>query len=293
MAISEAFRAHLESGATTVCRAWAIRRLDGVELGFTDHDNALEFDGILFKADSGLSAMALSQSTGLSVDNTEAIGALSDASVREADIEAGRYDGAEVRAWLVNWQAPEERWLQFKGTIGEIRRAGGAFQAELRGLSEALNRPQGKIYQTPCTAVLGDRACGFDLGAVGFSSEVVVEEVEEARVFTWTGLGNFEDGWFTRGRLDVLEGPGTGLWGIIKSDRLAGTRRVELWAPLRAGITPGTRVRLTAGCDKRFETCRLKFSNTLNYQGFPDVPGEDWLVAVPKRSGANTGGSRR
>ena len=75
----------------------------------------------------------MQQSTGLSVDNTEALGALSDAAIREADIEAGRYDGAEVRAWLVNWADVSARQLQFRGSIGELRRAGGAFEAELRG----------------------------------------------------------------------------------------------------------------------------------------------------------------
>jgi hypothetical protein len=41
------------------------------------------------------------------------------------------------------------------------------------------------------------------------------------------------------------------------------------------------------------ETCRLKFNNLLNYRGFPDLPGEDWMMAVPRSDGANGGGSRR
>ena len=145
--LSDAFRAHVQSGLTTLCRAWALERSDGTVLGFTDHDCVLSFDGIAFQPGSGLTARAVSQATGLSVDNTEALGVLSDASVREEDIEAGRFDSAEVRCWLVNWQDVSMRWLQFRGSIGEIRRAGGAFEAELRGLTEALNRPQGRIYQ--------------------------------------------------------------------------------------------------------------------------------------------------
>ncbi len=56
---------------------------------------------------------------------------------------------------------------------------------------------------------------------------------------------------------------------------------IELWEPVRAGVTAGDRVRIEAGCDKRVETCRAKFGNVVNYQGFPFVPGEDWLVAIP------------
>ena len=58
-------------------------------------------------------------------------------------------------------------------------------------------------------------------------------------------------------------------------------------------LAAGDMVRIEAGCDKRFETCRYKFNNRLNYQGFPDIPGEDWLKAVPAVTGQTTGGSRR
>ena len=81
---------------------------------------------------------------------------------------------------------------------------------------------------------------------------------------------------------------------MIKQDRFDGeTRVIELWDAVRGGVASGDSIRLEAGCDKRMETCRLKFNNILNYQGFPDIPGEDWVMAVPKRAGANTGGSRR
>lgn len=292
--LSDALRAHLESGETTLCRCWAISRRDGVEFGFTDHDLALTFEGLTFKAETGLTAYALQQSTGLSVDNTEALGVLSDAALNEADIEAGRFDGAEVRAWLVNWAAPEQRWLQFRGSIGELKRAGGAFQAELRGLTEALNAPLGRIYQKPCTAVLGDRTCGFDPTQPGYGVELSVERIVDPGQFLWEGLEGFGPGWFAGGRLSVLSGTAKGLWGAIKLDRQADAgRQVTLWTPLRAAVAAGDMVRLEAGCDKRAETCRLKFDNLLNYQGFPDIPGEDWMIAYPRSGNPNTGGSRR
>ncbi len=292
--LSAAFQAHVATGTTTLCRAWAITRSDGVRYGFTDHDVALEFDGMVFKADTGLSASALAQSTGLSVDNTEALGALSDAAVSEVDIEAGRFDGAEVRAWLVNWQDVDVRWLQFRGSIGELRRGGGAFHAELRGLTEALNRPIGRIYQKPCTAVLGDAQCRFNTATPGYFADVTLVTGSDGLVFDWPDAGAFEPEWFRRGRLDVQSGAAAGLWGVIKDDALrGGMRRIELWQKLRVPLAAGDQVRVVAGCDKRTETCRLKFDNLVNFQGFPDIPGEDWVMAVPRADGANTGGSLR
>jgi uncharacterized phage protein (TIGR02218 family) len=292
--ITPELEAHLKSGLTTVCHAWLITRIDGVQLAFTDHDLPLAFDGITFRADSGLGAKALAQTTGLSVDNTEAVGALSDASIREDEIEQGRFDSADVQAWLVNWQDVSQRWLQFRGTIGELTRVNGAFRAELRGLTEALNRPMGRVYQKPCTAVLGDSKCRFDTSQLGYSVVLPVEADTDGRSFTWTEIPGFDPEFFIRGRLDVLEGSAKGLWGLIKHDRIRDDlRTIELWEPIRGAVEPGMQVKLLAGCNKQMETCKLKFNNFLNFQGFPDLPGEDWMTAVPRSSGANTGGSRR
>lgn len=291
----EALDAHLATGATNTARCWKLTRRDGQVFGFTDHDCDLSFDGVTFRAGTGLSAAALSQSTGLSVDNTEAVGALSDAAVTEADIAAGRFDGAGIEAWTVQWDAPENRALTFRGTLGEVTRTGGAFTAELRGLAEALNTPRGRVYQKSCAAVLGDAACGVDLAAPGYFAELSPVAVEGGRVFDFAGVAGFEARWFERGTLTALTGAAAGLTGNIKRDRPQpdGTRRVELWDALGAAIAPGDLVRITAGCDKRLATCRLKFSNILNFRGFPDIPGEDWQMAHPTRLSVRDGGSRR
>jgi uncharacterized phage protein (TIGR02218 family) len=285
---------HLKSGITTTCRCWALTRRDGVVMGFTDHDRLLAFEGVEFRPDTGLSALALQQTTGLSVDNTEALGALSDAAIREADIEAGRYDGAELRAWLVNWQDVTARSLIFRGTMGELRRAGGAFEAELRGLTDALNVPLGRVYQKACSAILGDRTCTFDLDTPGYVAERPAEKVEENRVFRFAEMGGFEDDWFRHGVIRVLNGAAAGLIGLIKRDRSEGEGRViELWHALGAMVAPGDALRIEAGCDKRRTTCQFKFDNLLNYQGFPDIPGDDWTITDPTKSPRRDGGSRR
>lgn len=288
--------AHLAGGLTTLCHAWAVTRTDGTVFGFTDHDRDLAFDGMTFRADSGLSARALQQGTGLSVDNTEALGLLSDTALSEADIVAGRFDGAEVRCWRVNWSDPAQRLLQFRGTIGELQRNGASFTAELRGLTEALNRPLGRIYQKPCTAVLGDAACRVDLTGPDHSLTLSVTAVEGARILQLAGAdaAALPEGWFRRGHLLVLDGAASGLQGTVKRDSPQGSQReIELWEPLRAPLVPGDSLRLQAGCDKRFATCRDKFANLVNFQGFPDLPGDDWRIIDPALSGQLRGGSRR
>lgn len=293
MAVTGDFLSHLQAGHTTICRAWMVRRKDGSVHGFTDHDNDLTFDGVTFKSGSGLTANALSQTTGLSVDNTEAAGVLSDDSVTEDDLKAGLFDGAEVVSWIVNWTNPEQRAVLFRGELGEVQVEQAGFTAELRGLSEQLNQVQGQVYQRGCSAQLGDTRCGIDLNDPAYWTELTVAGMESAARLQMSGTGSQAEGWFEHGTLIVLDGYAAGLSGHVKYDRVHGSSRfIELWEELRGGIAPGDRVRLVAGCDKRRKTCRVKFGNFLNFRGFPHIPGEDWLIAYPTRGTGNTGGSR-
>ncbi|HEX8570468.1 MAG TPA: DUF2163 domain-containing protein [Caulobacteraceae bacterium] len=46
-------------------------------------------------------------------------------------------------------------------------------------------------------------------------------------------------------------------------------------------------------CDKRFSTCAGVFENALNFRGFPDIPGDDFLTLYPGAGERHDGGSRR
>ncbi len=283
---------HLATGATTVCQCWAVTRRDGVQLGFTDHDRDLVIDGLTYKAASGMTARALQQSTGLAVDNSEAVGALSDASVSEADLQAGRFDGAQVLNLMVNWQDVSQRIVQFRGFFGEVTRSAGGFKAELRGLSEALNQVQGLAYQKTCPAVLGDSQCKFDLTQTGFSAQVAIVAIDAPGVYRIAALSGIAEGWFNRGRVRVLTGAATGIVGLVKFDKdQVISRRLELWVDFARPPVVGDTIRLEAGCDKVAGTCQGKFHNFINFRGFPHIPGEDWMTSYPVSGKNNDGGS--
>lgn len=286
--ISVEMQARLYSGATFMCRCWMVERRDGVRFGFTDHDRDLSFDGMEFRADSGMDSSVLEASTGLSVDNAQAIGALSGDSLNEADIMAGKFDSASVSHWLVDWQDTSLRSLLFRGFLGEIRRGTDAFEVELRGIGEALNQPMGRSYLRECDRVFGDEKCGIDVSDPTISADVTVLSAEGKRQFTFAGLGGFDVGWFANGRIIWASGEAS----LIKADRMVGAVRVvELWEEVRLPVTSGEVARVIAGCDMRAGTCGSKFGNFLNYRGFPHMPGEDWVTAYPSRGEDSSGGS--
>lgn len=282
--------AHMATGQTHVCQCWLIKRRDGHAYGFTDHDRPLSFDGVTFMADSGMSARALSATTGLSVNNTEAVGLLQSDVIDPDDIAAGRFDAAEVTNWLVQWDNVAARQVKFRGTIGEITRSAGAFEAELRGMTDALNQPLGRSYLRSCSAVLGDKTCRFDVDDPAYRTEAVVQRLDD-EVLLSLPVAGFNESWFAHGRLTVMDGRAVGMIGAIKHDRSgSGLRQITLWEPM-GGLQVGDTVQLDAGCDKRAETCRIKFDNMVNFQGFPHIPGDDWLVSVPRSDANADGGS--
>ncbi|MEM6487339.1 MAG: DUF2163 domain-containing protein [Pseudomonadota bacterium] len=290
-ALPAALQAALDSGATTLCRCWQVTRSDGAVLGFTDHDLDLVFDGVTHLASSGLSAGAAELSTGLSVDSQAVSGALSADAMTEADIALGLYDNALVRQWLVDWRDASVRALLGAGRIGEIRRTGAAFEAEIVGLAEALNRPVGRVYQRGCDLRLGAARCGVDLSDPAYSGEGVVSAVPgPARVIV-TGLTH-PVGLFAGGRLVWLEGANAGLVQAVRHHGNAGgVVELETWDEAPMAVAPGDRLRAEAGCDKRLETCRTRFANLANFRGFPHLPGDDHVAGYPSEGGAHDGGS--
>lgn len=281
--ISPALQAHLDSGITTLCWCWRLTRKDGVAQGFTDHDRDLTLDGTLFEASAGFTASDITDSLGLSVDNLEVTGAISSASLGEDDLSAGRYDDAAVEIFRVNWQDPAQRVLMRTGSLGEVRRAGNAFSAEVRGLAHYLQQPKGRLYQYTCDANVGDERCGLNLDLPAYKGTAAIASVISPRKFKITGVDGFETGFFTRGLASFTSGPSAGLKIEIKAHvKTAASVTIELWSDAQGPPVAGNMLTLTAGCDKRIDTCRARFANAVNFRGFPDMPGNDFVTKVAR-----------
>ena len=290
-ALDPALQVHLQSGATTLCACWRIARRDGVVFGFTDHDRPLSFGGTDYLPGSGATGSALQSSADLAVDNADIEGALNADALSAEDLAAGRYDGAEVEIFRVNWAAPEQRALLKKGVIGEVRREGEAFRAELRGIAHRLDQTVGRVYQRLCDVNVGSAPCGVDLDQAQYRAAGAVTALRDAQSFIADGLSGFEDGWFVHGLLRWTSGANAGTTAHVKAQTAAGA--VSLWLPAGGPVALGDGFVVTAGCDKRFETCRAKFANAVNFRGFHLMPGNDFAVSYPLRGETNDGGKRR
>ena len=291
--IPSALQARLDSGVTTLCRCWLITRSDAVCQGFTDHDEDVALGDVICRAGTGLSGSEATQKYGLAVDSSELSGALADDSLNEADLAAGRYDAAAVELWLVDWSEPSLRVLLAKGSLGEVKREGAAFTTEVRGLSERLAQDSGRLYSATCSADLGDARCSVDLTDAAFRGNGAIVAVTATSTFNASGLDDFDDGWFSAGKLSFSSGANAGLSVEVKSHRKNGTVSFELWQAMPEPIAPGDEFTVTAGCDKRFPTCHDRFDNVVNFRGFPHIPGNDFVISYPVQGTPGNNGKSR
>ena len=277
------FAAHIASGATTLATCWRIERTDGVVLGFTDHDMPLGFGGTEFLPAHGLDGGERTGKLGASVDTAEVAGVIHSDAIGEDDILLGRFDGAEVTTWRVNWRDPAQRMLVSRTTIGEIVREDGAFRAELRSGQHAINQPKGRVYQALCDAELGDARCGVDLDDPDFRPEATVVGVRDRFRIVVDGIGGFEPGWFAFGVAAWSAGRRIGLRDrVVTHERLGGADVLGFGSAVGDWVEAGEALVLTAGCDRRFATCRSRFGNAANFRGFPHIPGNDFVLRYPR-----------
>lgn len=291
--LPQALADHVATGETTLCRAWRVTCRDGFRLGFTEHDQKLTFDSTVFEPGTGFAATEASVASGLSAPGAEVRGGFSSEAIAEADLAAGRYDGARVELFLVNWQAADEQHaLMSVQEIGEVNRAGPGFSAELRSFAHRLQQPEGRIYNRRCYADLGDGKCRVDMGAANRRVAGVVAEVLSADRLTVSGLPDLPEGHFRLGHLRFDDGVLSGRRLAIEESGAAagGLVTLRLWLPLEARPAEGDAVTLTVGCDKSFATCREKFGNQLNFRGFPHMPGSDFAYSYVSGDSTHDGG---
>lgn len=163
--IAPEFAQALNAGVTTTCLCWTLTRTDGFELAVTEHDLPLVIADRTYQAGGGLEGIRFSASASLAPGQAEARGALSHDGITEADLAAGKWDGARIDVIRADWKQPAHFVPVWSGRLTRIRQGIAGFEAELVSLKADFERPVGRSYVRRCDARLGDARCGVDLEA--------------------------------------------------------------------------------------------------------------------------------
>jgi uncharacterized phage protein (TIGR02218 family) len=195
------------------------------------------------------------------------------------------FDNAEVTTFLVSADDPDAyQHVLRTGWIGNTRRtAEGSYTAEVRGLTQALAQTIVRTYGVACDAELGDERCTVDMTAFT-STDFVGSVIVQRRSFT--AAEALFPGLSTGGKITFTSGQNAGYSMEIASTSGA---TINLYLPMPkditgGGIGVGDAFTYTAGCDKKYATCKNTYSNLVNFRGHGHfVPGETEVLKVGKR----------
>lgn len=270
--------AHLKIDSATTCYVWRIECRDGRSFRFTDHDEELELNGELYQPTDGFSPAGIERSIGLSIDNSQALGAISLSGIDSVEFERGVFDYASFQLWLVNWRNVNENSLRFAGFLGKVNYSEGNFTCELQSQSSLLNQTKGRIYQNNCDASFGDLRCGIDLSDPRYFGTGVCIGSSDNGVILLLGLSEYSAGWFEGGKVKYIGSASQEVWGNVRFDKGNGSiREIYLSETHVVQAQVGLEVQVFVGCDRRLQTCESKFANARNFRGFPFIPGDDWV----------------
>jgi uncharacterized phage protein (TIGR02218 family) len=273
--IGALLKAHTQLETTTLCMCWGIIRTDGTIIGFTDHDEEIVVLGVTCLPTLG-DPSTLVSSSNLAVDNMDIIALLGNNAGEfvEADLINGLYDYATVKIYLVNWadltQAP---LLISSGYFGQVSVSDSNATLEFRSYSQKLQSTIGRVVSAGCDAELGDARCTVDL--TPYTVTGTVTSVSTSVSFTDSSRSEATS-YFNEGLLTWTSGLNNGTHFEVKNFV---SSTFELKLPPAYAIQVGDTYSAYPGCYKTTSDCRNKYSNYINYQGFPDLPGTDAILS--------------
>lgn len=269
-----ALATHMAGGTTTLADLLKITRKDGTVFAFTSAADDVTISSVTYLSSQGLNISSLEAAAGLAVDNLE-LTTLDDGSTfNRLDVLSGVWRNADFVISRYNWASPSDGVeVRMVGTVGEVHLKRGSIVAELRGLQQALQQPIGSVTSKTCRARLGDTLCTKSLTAFTFTGAVTTATSNQ--VFTDSSKAQADD-YFAEGILTWLTGVNAGLIVKVKAFSTGGVFTLSL--PMLSTITVGNTFSVVAGCRKRLDDCSTKFSNVLNFQGEPHLPGLDALT---------------
>jgi uncharacterized phage protein (TIGR02218 family) len=266
----------VDAELTAIAFCWRLERKDGVCLGFTTHDRDLPIGHLTYRAAPGMLPSAIALSDGFELDTLDVSGALTSDAIHPADLAAGRWDGAAVSIFMVDWEQPEGEQVPLaRGELGDVSIEGVGFTSELRGPTALLDRPVVEQTSPECRAELGDKRCRVDMAArVRVTRLAMVVEDDVIEVADASAQTNA----YGYGRVRWISGRNSGLEsGVLSSDGA----RLTLREPPPFTPAAGDLIEIGEGCDKAFATCIARFANAKNFRGEPHLPGMDLLTRYP------------
>lgn len=263
-------------GTNRFVTCWKIERLDAVTLYFTAYCRPLVIDGVTYEP--AVAELTAQQSVEDGSGNTmEQRGAISSEMLEDDDIAAGRYRGAKITEFRVDWMFPFAGKLRSAVYyITDTEHDAERWKASIAGVAYRLARRRGHTATIKCNVTrFGDARCGLDVTSFTQTGRQVLSITKENRSFTHDATGDL--GLLEFGELTWTVGANAGMRNEVKSHTSAG---ISLRFRTVNPIAVGDEFTVVRGCDRLPETCQA-YGNILNFRGEPFLRGSKALYSTP------------
>lgn len=285
---------------------WRIALQNNTHKRYTDHNQDIDFtEPILalatFKAAGGFGKSAERSEAGLRNRDQEIAGMISAVDITVEDLQAGLYDKAELRCYMVDWLYPWNGPLDWNSYfIRKISYSRSMWRADVVTATHLMVLPIGEIHGRDCETDLFDNRCTL-IKADHLRANANISAVTDRGRFRLTSIpatfnpsaverSPIGDDHFKHGEIQVASGLNLGMTLEIKKYTHS-TREIELQLPAPFNFVVDDKVDLWVGCTRVYDTSTglgngcVQFANEINYQGNLYIPDSDEMQRVPRRHG--------
>lgn len=281
---------------------WKIARTDGTLYRYTSHNRPIVYKGATFLPGGALDASAHKRETGLVEMDREIRAVITDDEIKADELRAGRFDGARVTEWFVDWRYPWVGGPRHEYTIAKVQWNESRWIADCVGITHLLIQEGGDVISRHCRwksfgATDLDPRCGIDLqgnhpdGQAYRLSNIEVFDLPEPWVINaanTTVPSSYAGRDFDYGYIEFTGGANRGIrlqvqrfWEFSgEAGNPWGEDNVfELMYPPPFPVedaASGSPANFLAvmGCDRTWERCGYH-QNRDRFGGFPHLPGTD------------------
>lgn len=294
-------------------RLFKFTRRDTSVLRYTTHDRVVEFDGETYTPVGGVNGEAMRAEAGGDAGRFSFTFPVDGEEWMTEDLRTRMWAEAEVWVYDVDWRWPFlGAWRSRWGILQDVEFSGVVGKAEVRSITDSLNRKVGATTSRVCRYVLGVNTghsfCAADVVAAGKWTGTVLASAgfsgsNKRRVFRVELIGGFgqkpsqwyRDGdltWWTGDNADIVADPsGTPVDGVNRfvvkrytnvttSPSGSYVDQIELQDDTHLDIAIGDTFEVTPGCLKRFgKDCGpTKYDVQDGFGGEPYMPAADKVI---------------
>jgi uncharacterized phage protein (TIGR02218 family) len=195
-------------------------------------------------------------------------------------IRQGGFDGAEMtlyRAFMPTYgNTAAGAVIMFVGRVAEVDASRSLATFTVNSHLELLNQNMPRnLYQSGCVNTLFDASCTLNMASYGVSGTVASGSTQSQ--LNTTSLSQ-ASGYFSLGQVTFTSGANNGFSRTVQTYTHGSPSTVSLISPFPSAPSPGDTFTIYPGCDKSQATCANKFSNLVNFRGFPAIPEPETAV---------------